>query len=95
MNNNTEISEEEISVAAYYIWEKQHPYEILCWYLAERELYIKKGFQKPTKKMTRQRAGQIFSEHPPYDVLCWIIGKYNVVISQNLPNQHEISSLSE
>ncbi|MEJ2252096.1 MAG: hypothetical protein P8Y97_20845, partial [Candidatus Lokiarchaeota archaeon] len=74
------FSEEEISVAAYYVWEKQMDYETLCWLLAERELYIQNNFQKPPRTLIGQRSEQIFSSSPPYEMLCWLIGKYNLFI---------------
>jgi len=83
MKLNYNIPMEEVSVAAYYVWENQHPYEILCWFLAERELYVENNFNHPRKADIRKRAYFIFTEHPPYDLLCWFIGKLNIYIKQN------------
>lgn len=80
---NHNISDEDISVSAYYVWKEEHPYEILCWFLAERQLYVESNFENPRKSDIRKRAYYIFSEHPPYDVLCWFIGELNLYIKRN------------
>jgi hypothetical protein len=82
MSQNSQLPEEEISVAAYYVWEQHMAYEELCWLLAERELYIQRSFQKSPQDMIQKRAEQIYSASPPYDMLCWLIGKYNLFIKR-------------
>ena len=56
MQISHEIPEREISVAAYYIWEKEMSYEALCRLLAERQLYIKRDFTAPPSNMIQQQA---------------------------------------
>ncbi len=82
MQLSHEIPEEEISVAAYYVWEKEMSYETLCWLLAERQLYIKKKFTPPPSNMIQQQAQKIYEEHPEYDLLCWLIGELNLYIQR-------------
>jgi hypothetical protein len=82
MSETSGLPEEEISVAAYYVWEQQMDYETLCWLLAERELYIQNQFRKAPQQNIKKRAEQIYNVSPPYDMLCWLIGKYNLFIQK-------------
>ncbi len=77
-----DISDEEISVAAYYIWEKKHPYDILCWLLAERQLYVEQNFTHPSDDLISKVAEKIFFSQTPHDVLCWYIGLYDLFIKK-------------
>ncbi|MBD3255187.1 MAG: hypothetical protein GF383_08840 [Candidatus Lokiarchaeota archaeon] len=83
MKKYRNIPEQEISVAAYYIWKDKNPYEVLCWLLAERQLYIEINFVKPSFLQIAERAEKIFSSEIPYDVLCWEIGLSNLIIQKN------------
>lgn len=76
------IPNEEISVAAYYIWEKQYTYEVLCWLLAERQLYVNSEFIKPQIPKVNHLAEQIYTSKTPYDVICWYVGLYNLFIKK-------------
>jgi hypothetical protein len=69
----------EINTAAYYLSQQKHPYDTLCWMLAERELYIQHNFQKPKREEIKQRAAQIFFSNPSYDVLCWLISEKDII----------------
>jgi len=77
-----DIPTEEISVAAYYVWQRQYNYEILCWLLAERQLHVEKEFTKSSVTLISQLAENIFSSKTPYDILCWYIGLYNLFIKR-------------
>jgi hypothetical protein len=94
-NFSFNLPEEEVSVAAYYVWEKEQDYGTLCWLLAEREMYLEKGFTIPSKLQIMKRAEQIFNERPPYDVLCWHIGKLNLIIDKKKNSNSYKSDLPE
>ncbi|TXT59248.1 MAG: hypothetical protein BAJALOKI3v1_1100015 [Promethearchaeota archaeon] len=83
MNIDHNIYNEEISIAAYYIWNQEHSYENLCWFLAERQLYVERNFTSAKKDDIRDRAYYIYKEHPPYDILCWFIGELDLYIKRN------------
>lgn len=82
MQLSHDIPKEEISVAAYYVWEKQMSYETLCWFLAERQLFVIRNFTKPPREMIQQRAQQIYEKSPDYDFICWLIGELNLFIQK-------------
>ncbi|MFX1447436.1 MAG: hypothetical protein ACFFCG_04805 [Promethearchaeota archaeon] len=72
-----------ISVAAYFLAEKQIPIDNLCWMLAERQLYLQNNFQKVEQNLIKQRAIQIYQTSPPYDVLCWLISEIDFLLKRN------------
>jgi hypothetical protein len=71
---------EYISMAAYFLAEKRHPYDTLCWFLAERQLYVERNFSKPTHEQTRARASEIFVSGVEYDILTWLIAELDLII---------------
>ncbi|MFO7796643.1 MAG: hypothetical protein ACQERB_05240 [Promethearchaeati archaeon] len=87
MKLNHNIPNDEISVSAFYVWNENHPYEALCWYLAERQLYVENNFKIPRKEHIQGRSYYIYDNHPPYDVLCWLIGELNLFIKRNTSNR--------
>ncbi len=77
---------EYISMAAYFLANKRHPYDTLCWFLAERQLYLERNFTNPTQEQTRMRASEIYVSNPEYDVLCWLISEIDMIIkTKNKP----------
>jgi hypothetical protein len=79
---NNEIKH-NISVAAYFLAEKQMSIDNLCWMLAERQLYLQNNFQKVEQNLIKQRAIQIYQTSPPYDVLCWLISEIDFLLKRN------------
>lgn len=69
----------DIAIAAYYISQQHHPYDTLCWMLAERELYIQYNFQRPKREEVKQKAAAIYFSNPTYDVLCWLISEKDIL----------------
>jgi len=87
MDSKYNIPEDEISVAAYYVWKKHIDYSTLCWHLAEHQLYIEKNLTNAPKNMIVKRAEQIFDARPPYDILCWLIGELSLYINKKNINR--------
>ncbi|TFF85463.1 MAG: hypothetical protein EU517_01590 [Promethearchaeota archaeon] len=70
----------DISVAAYYLAEKDNSYDDLCWMLAERQLYIQNNFQKVDQNSIREQAKNIYQSNPAYKVLCWLISEIDLLL---------------
>lgn len=79
-NNNIK---HDISVAAYFLAEKQLPLSDLCWMLAERQLFLQNNFQKVDQNSIKQQASRIYQTSPPYDVLCWLISEIDFLLKRN------------
>jgi len=84
MSEITDDLNRQISIAAYFLSQKNHPYDTLCWMLAERELYIQLSFKKPQKEMIKMRAAEIFFSKPSYDVLCWLISEKEILFKNKI-----------
>jgi len=79
----TEINEdinEQVNIAAFYLAQKNFPYDTLCWMLAERQLYFQQNFQAPEKNLIKKKAAEIFFSTPPYDILCWLISEFDIIL---------------
>lgn len=72
-------SNAKINVAAYFISRRNLPYDILCWLLAERQLYTQNNNQYAPDNMIKKRAAEIFFSSPSYDVLCWLIAELDIL----------------
>jgi hypothetical protein len=83
MNENDKELKERISLAAYFLFKENLPYDKLCWMLAERQLYREK-LEFPIKNVIRERAAKIFFSSPPYDVLCWLIAELDNLIDSDI-----------
>jgi hypothetical protein len=81
-NYNDDIKH-DISVAAYFLAEKEINFDDLCWMLAERQLYLQNNFQKVDQNSIKQRANEIYQISPPYDVLCWLISEIDFLLKRN------------
>ncbi len=84
MNVNNKDLVDEINVAAYFISEDNNPYDVLCWYLAERLLTYENKGDTPPKEHVKQKAAQIFFEECPYDVLVYRIAQLDILMKYNL-----------
>jgi len=74
----------DISVAAYFLAEKEIIFDSLCWMLAERQLYLQNNFQKVDQNSIKQRATKIYQTSPPYDVICWLISEIDFLLKMNV-----------
>ena len=80
-NNETK---QDISVAAYFLAEKEISFDNLCWMLAERQLYLQNNFQKADQNSITHRATQIYHTSPSYDVICWLISEIDFLLKMNV-----------
>jgi len=69
-----------ISVAAYFLAQKEFSYDDLCWMLAERQLYLQNNFQKPDDISIRDHARKVYLSEPSYEVLCWLISEIDLIL---------------
>ena len=74
----------DISVAAYFLTEKEIDFDRLCWMLAERQLYLQNNFQIVEQNSIKQRATNIYQTSPPYDVICWLISEIDFLLKTNV-----------
>ena len=80
MNEITDKLKEQINIAAYYLSQKNHPYDTLCWMLAERELFIQNSFRQVKVEFVRKKAAEIFFSSPSYEILCWLIAELDIFL---------------
>ncbi|MHA2287579.1 MAG: hypothetical protein ACXABG_02210 [Promethearchaeota archaeon] len=80
-NNDTK---QDISVAAYFLAEKEIPFGDLCWMLAERQLYLHNNFQRADQNSIKDRAGKIYQSSPAYEVICWLISEIDFLLKTNI-----------
>jgi len=80
-NNDTK---QDISVAAYFLAEKEIPYDNLCWMLADRQLYLHYKFQKADHNSIKEQATNLYNTTPSYDVLCWLISEIDFLLKTNV-----------
>ncbi|MBY8991888.1 MAG: hypothetical protein KGD58_14185 [Candidatus Lokiarchaeota archaeon] len=77
LNNNFV---DQIGVAAYYLSQKDHPYDTLCWMLAERQLITHQDPLYSDQERIREKAAQIYYDSLHYDVLIWLIAEFDVML---------------
>ena len=74
----------DISVAAYFLAEKEIIFDSLCWMLAERQLYLRYNFQKADQSSIKEQATTIYKTTPAYDILCWLISEIDFLLKMNV-----------
>ena len=77
---NEEQIKNNINVAAYFIAQKNMPYDKLCWLLAERRLYVQRNFQQAPQNQIKNMAAEIYHSGTPYDIMCWFIAELDILI---------------
>lgn len=80
-NNDTK---QDISVAAYFLADKEIQFDNLCWMLAERQLFLQNNLQKADQNSIKQRAIQIYHTSPSYDVMCWLISEIDFLLKMKV-----------
>lgn len=70
----------QIGVAAYYLSQKNHPYDKLCWMLAERQLIVQQDPMHASRDKIREKAAQIYFDSIHYDVLVWLIAEFDIIL---------------
>ena len=77
INNNLR---HQISVAAYFLSQKNYTYDKLCWMLAERQLIIQKDARYKEEIRKKEKAAEIFFQGLHYDLLTWLIAELDIMI---------------
>jgi hypothetical protein len=80
MFNYRDDVKQDISVAAYFLAEKELSYNDLCWMLAERQLYLQNNFRKADQNSIKTQAMKIYQTAPTYEVLCWLISEIDFLL---------------
>jgi hypothetical protein len=71
---------EEINVAAYFLAEQNHPYDRLCWMLAEKRLMYKNPETDFSEESVRQNAAVNFYSCCEYDIMCCLIAELDILL---------------
>jgi len=82
MNDLNDNFVEQLGVAAYYLSQKDHPYDTLCWMLAERQLIAQQGPMYSDQGRIREKAAQIYFESLHYDVLVYLIAEFDIKLKR-------------
>jgi hypothetical protein len=80
MNDIPSDLKERINVSAYFLSQKNYPYDKLCWLLAERQLLAKGDPGYTVEERIREKAAEIYHNAPPYDVLVWLIAELDILL---------------
>jgi len=80
MNELTENVKEQINITAYFLSQRNHPYDTLCWMLAERQLRVQRDPKYNHETRIREKAAEIFYSGPSYDVLCYLISEIDIIM---------------
>jgi len=70
----------QIEVAAYYLSQKNHPYDTLCWMLAERQLIAQQDPMYSDQNRIREKAAQIYFDALHYDLIVWLIAEFDIML---------------
>ena len=82
MNDLNDNFVEQLGVAAYYLSQKDHPYDTLCWMLAERQLIAQQDPMYSNQVRIREKAAQIYFESLHYDVLVYLIAEFDIKLKR-------------
>jgi len=66
---------ERISVAAFFLAQKNYPIDTLCNKYARRQLYIENHFRDAPEDLVINKTAQLYCSEINYDVLCWLIAE--------------------
>jgi len=80
MNNSNDKLREKISVAAYYLSQKNYTYDKLCWMLAERQLIANRDARYKEEQRKREKAAEIYFQGINYDLLTWLIAELDILM---------------
>ncbi len=81
MSDRPDDIKDQINVAAYFLAQKNHPVDTLCWLLAERQLFVKNDKRKASEDDIRNKAVEIYHSDCPYDILVWLISELDILIA--------------
>jgi len=71
---------EEINLAAYYLAKENHPYDTLCWMLAEKRLMYKNPETDFSDELVKQNAAINYYSCCDYDIMCWLIAELDILL---------------
>lgn len=75
---------EEINVAAYFLAQEGHPYDTLCWMLAERRLQYKSQSEAVPHHLVKCNAADIYFSCCDYNIMCWLIAEIEILMKYNI-----------
>lgn len=78
MNDISNNLSHQISVAAFFLSNKNYTYDKLCWMLAQRQLLLQRDARSKDDARIREKAAEIFFSGPTYDILCWLIAEIDI-----------------
>ncbi|MFX1376917.1 MAG: hypothetical protein ACFFA0_14015 [Promethearchaeota archaeon] len=74
--------EAEITLAAHKLSEEKVSYEDLSKRLAELQLILLKGNNKPSEKEINDKTKQILESSSTYEELCWLVSELKILIDK-------------
>jgi hypothetical protein len=80
MNNLNNNINHQISIAAYFLSQKNYTYDKLCWMLAERQLIVQRDARYKDESRKKEKAAEIFFQGLNYDLLTWLIAELDIKI---------------
>jgi len=83
MSEKTVSLEQKINIAAYYISQRNFPYDKLCWMLSERQLFVENNKKYAPEDFVRKRATDVYFSSTPYDILCWLIAEIDILLGKD------------
>ena len=69
---------EKISVAAYFLAQRNYPIDTLCNKYARRQLFIENDFRDAPEDIVTNKTAELYCSEINYDVLCWLIAELDV-----------------
>ena len=83
MTDYTEEEKNHICVNAYFLAQRKHPYDTLCWMLSERQLFIENNNNNASIDKIRERSAHLYHSCCDYDVLTWLICELNFLLKDS------------
>ncbi|MFX1595617.1 MAG: hypothetical protein ACFFBK_06100 [Promethearchaeota archaeon] len=80
MNDIRNDLQHQISVAAYFLSERNLTYDKLCWMLAKRQLLAQGDMRYKEEQRVKEKAAEIYFSGPNYEVLCWLIAELDITM---------------
>lgn len=77
INNNIK---HQISVAAYFLSQKNYTYDKLCWMLAERQLITQRDTEYKEEQRKKEKAAEIFYQGLSYELIAWLIAEFDILM---------------
>ena len=75
---------ERISVAAFFLAQKNYPIDTLCNKYARRQLFIENNFRDAPEHLVINKTAELFCSEINYDILCWLIAEFDIKIGNKI-----------